>query len=322
MFTNTEFSAEEVSMSEGVAAEFNAAQNLGNAVNGLKEDLGLEPTENFNLDDFMSVEEQEVLNSELDPESPEYKQIQELFRQRLMASAFADATAWVKARAAKTDGDEIDLERELENLMNLQEQMQRIMDKRIIPITKAHKAMGDWMARYNNWKASPVFERYPHKYRAEQVFFNGLSVRKAEYHKIRGNDKLSDLWAQWNELKDKSKALAETHKGIWTVYFNLINEELNPYLTTGETEDVDDFSLLANTQYEVMEIYAFSHVCEMAEEDAPEAEGQGFWKLNEFLEERKAKREQRAAERNADDEDYLNALMADADSMNNADAPF
>ncbi len=321
MFTNTEFSAEEVSMSEGVAAEFDAAQNLGNAVNGLKEDLGLEPTENFNLDDFMSVEEQEVLNSELDPESPEYKQIQELFRQRLMASAFAEATTWVKARAAKTDGDEVDLERELQKLMDLQEQMQSIMDKRIIPITKAHKAMGDWMERYNTWKASPAFERYPHKYRAEQVFFNGLNARKAEYHKIRGTDKLSDLWAQWNELKEQSKQLADTHKGIWTVYFNLINEELNPYLTTGETEDVDDFSLLANTQGEVMDIYCFSHIREMSEEDAPEAEGQGFWKLGEFLEDRKAKRAAVVTERNADDEAYLEALMADVDSMP-VDAPF
>lgn len=289
-----------------VVAEFDSFTSTEEQqLNGLREDLGLAAGENFILEDMFSEEELEVLNAEIDEDSEEGRKVLDLFRKRLMASALVEVTTWEKNRAEERNAT--DHEKILNTVVEIQEEM-AVLTKKINAVqakkTNAHKELGSWLDRFNTWKNSPAYVQYPQKDKAHKAFYAGLKDRKEAYAKVNDETKpvIADLWAKWNQLKAQSTAIGNSNPFVWTLFFNLVEEDINPYFTNGDTEDVDDFSLLANDQEAVIDMLAHSHLHEMSLYNMPESKGNGFWNLSGHIQ---AQKEKFQAER----EDYLNALM-------------
>ncbi len=308
------------SVTNQVADEFQHMQERhGDDVAAHKAELGLEPHETFSLDEFMSKDEQDLFNKAVEG-SDEYKQYLEVFKHRMIAHGMVEATKWAQMRASTAGADP---EKTLDAMLDVQEEMSKLMSE-INPLTKkrerAMRALDSWVKRYNKWKESPNYRKVPNteKQNARKAFFTGLDKRKAYYANVKAEvmPSLLKLWKLWNAHKERADKIAGGNEWVWTMYYNLMNEELNNYFTTGDTEDVDDFSLLANTQGDVIELLAWSHVQEMSAEDAPEASGSGFWKLGTYLED---KEEARKASQMQMSESEENAYM---DSLMNAEPQF
>lgn len=60
-------------------------------------------------------------------------------------------------------------------------------------------------------------------------------------------------------------------------YNNLVNQEINPYWTTGESEEVDEMALMAQNAVETMDILEETHMEEMSAFEAGESRSSPFW---------------------------------------------
>jgi hypothetical protein len=82
----------------------------------------------------------------------------------------------------------------------------------------------------------------------------------------RLNQERSDCWEM---LKDLSCT--------WEDYNSLVNQEINLYWTSGETEDVDDMTLSMSTLYEILDIMEDTHSKEMDAMERGPSSSVGWW---------------------------------------------
>lgn len=61
------------------------------------------------------------------------------------------------------------------------------------------------------------------------------------------------LWSHWNNLKNECARIIGDDTHVWVQYFKLVEEDMSPYHTSGDTEEVDTQANLFLTQNDVME---------------------------------------------------------------------
>jgi hypothetical protein len=77
-------------------------------------------------------------------------------------------------------------------------------------------------------------------------------------------DRRRALWSHWWMLKHQCDALAKDAPTVWPEYFNLCSEEINPYHTTSDPEDIDNQVALYD-KGETVRVYRDTHLAEEAE---------------------------------------------------------
>lgn len=95
---------------------------------------------------------------------------------------------------------------------------------------------------------------------------------------------LTDEGKELNRLKENLncvweavKALKAEYNVTFGDYYSFMRDDINPYFTNGETEEVDTMELMANSSYEHMDMLEDTHMEEMAAFEQPESKGRGFW---------------------------------------------
>jgi hypothetical protein len=246
--------AESVMHSQEIVEMF--ASLSGHGLQSVAEDMGLEQGDLLMLDSSYSEEEKGILDMEVTPE------MRNILEKGMFADAFVDLTKGEKER------DEVrhleDDEKKLNTLLDVQERMAKGMNKFIVPTSARVALIQD---RLDSAKQGNYLPR--------EKFMELVGFLKTH----RSN--LSKYWETWKELKAQSDEIVGENRSLWAFYFNLGEEDMNRYFTTGETEDVDDYSLLANDSYAILEMLQEAHGFEMKEFEAPESRGNGFWNFRE-----------------------------------------
>ena len=218
----------------------------------VREDVGLKEGAMLNMDtQHYSESELATLNQEVTPE------IEAVLVKAVYAHAFEEISAWQKSDVRERLLDE-DWEVRFDSLVSLQERMAKGMKL----IQECNKVI----------KNANSGKRLPYK-----AYIAWCERRKA-------------LWSHWNGLKEECSGIVGIDSWLWGRYFELVEEEINPYFTNGEVEDVDDFALLANTIDERAADMKEAYLCEVSEYDAPESNGNGFWNLKGYLADKVEKR--------------------------------
>ena len=124
-------------------------------------------------------------------------------------------------------------------------------------------------------------------------------VEKCERLQLKRMSYTKSIYKRCMEKNAKCKAFWKTAEGIaltnlnqersdywemikdlnitWEDYNTLVNGEINPYWTNGETEEVDDMTLSLPTYYEYLDILEDSHNQEMSAMDRGPSSSIGYW---------------------------------------------
>lgn len=143
--------------------------------------------------------------------------------------------------------DSPDLEKQLDKIIAVQERMA----KGQILINEANVKLDAVRAKLQATKHS----RIPY------TEFCALIKARSEWEQ-----RISSLWTMWNTLKNSSQQMADESPALWVMYFNLVDEQLSTYFTTGIDEDAEEG--VDNRILTTDEAYALAHVEEMASQNA------------------------------------------------------
>jgi hypothetical protein len=124
-------------------------------------------------------------------------------------------------------------------------------------------------------------------------------VRRCEALQSQRKSYTYGIYQRCMKINDKCRAFWKTKEGIaltnlnqersdywemikdltstWEDYNSLVNREINPYWTSGETEEVDDMTLSLPTYYEYLDILEDSHNQEMNAMDRGPSLSIGYW---------------------------------------------
>lgn len=255
----------------------------GHGLQFVREDMGLNEGDLLMMEEHLSKEEIAILNLEVTP------QIHDILEKAMFAHALSDKTTWEQERArshAFYDHDRVvnslaeeELDSRLDKLSEIQSRMAVGMEKFIQPTKAAVDEIQERLDAAHNGQRLPADE-----------FFGLISKIKDR------RAALSRYWDHWNGLNDMCRSVTKGEKRVWALYFameqgeenwtlsvleSMQDEEINRYFVSGETENVDDYSLMANDAEGIMDMLALAHLQEMKEFDAPEARGIGFWNFKE-----------------------------------------
>lgn len=332
-------------MSE-VEVEFASMQDDVSDIGGLKSDMGLAAHDIFLLDDVHGAlliggnytdEELDILNLEVTPEiieivvdkvklSPEKaenalfsmdltsKTMEKLYRMAL-PKMLADVTSETVDRTEKSINPDYEvlfnqflaINEEVTNALNKALKMQHLKDM----VQIRHAMMDSWYKRFNKWLKTDAYQAYPHKSQAWETYKRILKVRKDLFQAT--NEKwqavkplLQGAWDEFMAVSQMQKEFAAKAPFLWTWLYDLKDSDINTYLTSGDTDDVDEGQLVANNQRELSDILCETHIIEMKEFEREESIGKGFWSYRE------EKKQERINDLKDEDDCYLEALMASA----------
>jgi hypothetical protein len=252
-------------------------------LDNVREDMGLEIGDMLLMDETLSEQELALLNLEVTP------QIQDILDKALYAVALADVTAWEKERAKTRDHEDYErkntdlinseVDVKLEKVSQLQDRMTRGMEDFIQPTSE---------------KLREVIEKMDDAKKGNYVSREQWMALVTNKRTLEANR--SKYWELWHKLKAECFAIIGNDKALWTAFFaerdgnenwllNLINntkeEELSIYGCTGNTEEVDERENITHDSSDVSDLLADTHIQEMKQYSAPEANGIGFWNFRD-----------------------------------------
>lgn len=223
------------------------------------------------IDDQFTSDELDLLNMEVTPE------IEALLTNYVYEIAMKEHSEFTNNRRLQVEDNS---DKTLDVIIDIQEEMATIMKSihRVDDNRKSDLAeLDNWVKRFNTYKDSPVWEDVPYleKGRVWDAYKAGLSRRKDAYHASK--DQVSKLWDSWKELKNKCQEVVGDNQWLWGKYFSLASEEISPYFTNGDTQEVDDQVALYPTVNELVDIYRDEHIKEMSIINDPQPKGRGYW---------------------------------------------
>jgi hypothetical protein len=234
--------------------------------------------DNVFIDPVFNNEELSLLNMEITPE------IEAILINHVYAVATKEANEFARTRAVNTS---VDNERLLAQVIDIQEQMATIMkrihnteDSRQVSLSQ----LDNWVKRFNTWKDSPAYTKvsYQERNRAWTIYKSKLADLKSAYHGNKGQ--VSHLWETWKTLKEDCTNLIGSRSYIWGMYFGLIAETISPYITNGDTEEVDNSTIFNEYCDKTISCIRDEHIKEELSATHGATHGRGFWNtMNERM---------------------------------------
>lgn len=175
---------------------------------------------------------------------------------------------------------EYDSEKALNQVIDIQETMAALMKR----ISNGKKMIQETQDKLDFFKYGHPVPREVYSQWIERV------------KRLRGH--LAQLWTEWWGLNNQCKQMIGNKSYLWANYFKLIDEEMNPYWSTSDAEEIDNQAQLKGGAVEVMEAYLETHLREMKEYSKNFNEDpylprswwnpQAFWKKEEQKEQQKS----------------------------------
>lgn len=172
------------------------------------------------------------------------------------------------------------------------------------------------------WKAAMIMKSRVYEH-CMSVLNQRRSVTYPIYQKAKAaTDRCREFWKTSAGIR--LNELNEQRSGLWDLiqdldvtfddYNSLLEEVLTPYWTSGDTEEVDEQELVANTPVETMDLLEFTHSEEMKAYTLPIGKGKGFWSNRNMY---KVNASHTVASAAVEEADYQNSLLSYYSDTNN-----
>lgn len=251
-------------------------------------------------------EELALLNMEITPE------IEKILGDALLEKAMKDAVMYVPQY-----GNSVDVERELMNNIDLFEEYIRLSKEREqyqVQWEALRYARSAWWSlfkeemeapwlEYDKYVAmldrrmlvvQPTNDQWNKAMSLKSLIFQRAMMKQQDRRGItypiylKAMDATRKCQAFWNTKAGHTLSVLNKERSAvwnaistlnctWEDYNNLINTEINPYWTNGDTEEVDSMELMCTSVYETLDMLEDASHEEDAQYSSPESRSIGYW---------------------------------------------